>query len=335
MTQRIACSIAALCLWGLTGAAGAETVTLKSIRQNLFTTCTSPSGERWIVGELGRVYSTKDNGQTVQRAATESRRAFLSIACAPDGALFVSGQDGMVLRSRDNGKSWQTLQTGTDRTLLSISFADANVGIAVGDFGVIVRTQDGGNTWSRIPLPTDIPLPEDIAEIIAPGDVLLYGTDFSSATQGCIVGEFGVILTTADAGLTWTAQGSPVETTLFGVNFADTQRGWAVGIEEVLLNTEDGGVTWQQQRVPPRKGFVLALYNVDVKGNIGWAVGDSGLLLRSTNGGRSWERVDVPIELAASWLRGIELDENGNSLIVGGEGLMVVTQGDQFRKLGR
>jgi len=306
-----------------------------AIRQNLFTTCTSPSGERWIVGELGRIYSTKDNGQTIQRTDVDTREAFLSIACAPDGALFVSGQDGLLMRSKDGGANWQTLDTGTDRSLLSVRFADANVGIAIGDFGILIRTEDGGDTWTKIDLPEDIPLPEDIAEIIMPGDILLYGADFPTPTQGWIAGEFGVILTTEDAGLTWTAQQSPVETTLFSVSFDDTMRGWAVGIEEVLIHTEDGGLTWNKQRVPPRKGFVLGLYNIDVEGDIGWAVGDSGLLLRSTNGGRTWERVPLPIELAANWLRGIDLNERGEGLIVGGNGTMMVTTGDQFRKLGQ
>jgi len=158
---------------------------------------------------------------------------------------------------------------------------------------------------------------EDVTE----GDILLYGIDFPTPTQGWIAGEFGVILTTADAGLTWTAQQSPVETTLFSVAFADTMRGWAVGIEEVLIHTEDGGLTWERQRVPPRKGFVLGIYNVDVEGDLGWAIGDSGL--------------ELPIELAAGWFRGIHLDSNGNGLIVGGNGVMIATSGEQFRKLGQ
>ena len=336
MTQRILWSIAALFVWGLADVTWGETVPRESVRQNLFTTCTSSDGQRWIVGELGRIYSTRDNGQTIQRSpVADSREAFLSIACLPNGTLLVSGQHGLIMRSSDRGKTWKKLPAGTDRTLLAIEFADDNVGIAVGDYGTIVRTDDGGNTWAKVTLPPDIPLPEDIAEIIEPGDVLLYGADFISPTQGWIVGEFGVIFTTNDAGTTWTAQPSPVETTLFGVAFADAQRGWAVGIDEVLLQTEDGGTTWKRQRVPPRKGFVLGLYDVDVSGKIGWAVGDSGFMLRSTNGGKSWERVKLPIELAANWLRDIDLDQNGNGLVVGGSGIMMVTEGDQYRKLGK
>ncbi len=335
MTQRRVWSIAALLLWGLAGAAWAEPVQRSNIRQNLFTTCASPDGRRWIVGELGRIYSTHDLGQTIQRSVIDSREAFLSIACLPNGGLFLSGQHGLVMRSRDQGQSWQKLDVGTDRTLLAIDFASDNVGVAIGDYGTIARTEDGGDTWNKVPLPEEIPLPEDIAEIIQPGDVLLYGADFVTPEKGWIVGEFGVILNTIDGGASWQAQASPVETTLFGVSFADELRGWAVGIDEVLLHTEDGGVTWAPQRVPPRKGFVLGLYDVDVQGDIGWAVGDSGFMLRSTNAGKSWERVQLPIELAANWLRDVDIDDQGNGLVVGGGGIMMATQGDQYRKLGQ
>lgn len=335
MTQRIAWSIAALCLWGLTDVATAASVPHKSIRQSLFTTCSSPDGKRWIVGELGRILSTTDNGQTMFRAELDSREAFLYIACSPSGDLMISGQHGLLMRSRDAGATWQKLNTGTDQTLLAVTYADASVAFAVGDFGTIIRTADGGETWSKIALPTDMALPEDIAEIIEPGDVLLYGIDFASPTHGWIAGEFGAILATQDAGLTWVAQDTPIDTTLFGVAFADTQRGWAVGIEEVMLQTTDGGLTWNTQRVPEKKGFVLGLYDVDVEGNIGWAVGDNGLLLRSTNAGVSWERVELPIEFAANWLRDVEIDATGQGLIVGDNGMILSTKGDQYSRPGQ
>lgn len=325
----------ALCLYGLADVANASSVTHEEIRQSLFTTCTSPDGRRWIVGELGRILSTADNGKTLERATIEGREAYLSVACSPDGALLITGQRGLVMRSRDAGQTWQKLDVGTDRTLLSAIYADANTVFAVGDFGTIVRSADGGDTWTTIPLPTDLSLPEDIAEIIEPGDVLLYGIDFPSATDGWIAGEFGTILVSHDAGLTWAAQQTPEETTLFAIAFADTQRGWAVGIDEVMLHTEDGGTTWTRQPVPGRAGFVLGLYGVDVVGNIGWAVGDNGLLLRTTDSGRTWERIDLPIEFAANWLRDIAINDNGEGLIVGGHGVMLYTNNDQVQNLGQ
>ncbi|MGH7291534.1 MAG: WD40/YVTN/BNR-like repeat-containing protein, partial [Myxococcota bacterium] len=287
----------------------------------------------WVVGELGRIFHTPDGGRTFKRADAGTRAAFLSVACLPDGSIVVTGQKGLAMRSRDRGATWERIDTGTKRDLLSVDFATAQVGVAVGDFGTMIRTEDGGTTWSPVSLPTDFTLPEEAAEIVEPGDVLLYDVDFITADNGWIVGEFGTIFTTSDGGKTWAAQKSGVETTLFGVNFANAQNGWATGIEEVLLRTTDGGATWSQQKVPNKSGFVLGLYDVAVQGQIGWAIGDSGLLLRSIDGGATWTRVELPIELAGNWFRGIGMTPGSGGIVVGSEGLILLTNGDQYRRL--
>lgn len=313
-------------------ARGEETVATGDIRQNLFSTCFSSDEDGWVVGELGRIYRTTDGGKTFARVDAGTKAAFLSVACLSDGAIIVTGQKGLAMRSRDKGKTWEQLDTGVKRDLLSVRFASPQVGVAVGDFGTMVRTEDGGQTWTKIPLPSDIALPEDVAEIVEPGDILLYDLDFPTPEQGWAVGEFGVILATSDGGKTWHAQKGPVETTLFGVQFTDAENGFATGIEQVLLRTRDGGKTWKQMQVPGPKGFVLGLYDVAVQGKVGWVIGDSGLLLRTTDGGDTWQMVELPIKLAGNWFRGIGLTPSTAGIIVGSEGLILTTQGDQYRE---
>jgi photosystem II stability/assembly factor-like uncharacterized protein len=293
------------------------------VRQNLFSACFLNEHEGWIVGELGRVLKTTDGTGTLQQLDVGTKSAFTSIACFPDKTLFVVGPRGSARRSRNGGETWDVLDTGTKRNLLSVAFATPDLGIAVGDFGTIVRTEDGGNTWNRIPIPDNIPLPEEIAQTIDPGDVLLYDAVFTSPERAWIVGEFGVILTTTDGGKSWTAQHSPIETTLFGVDFSDAQRGWAVGIESVMVHTTDGGETWRRQSVPAPRGLFLSLYDVDVEGQFGWVVGDSGLILHSTDRGETWTRVDVPISFAGNWLRAVSLTAGGFGFMVGSDGLIL------------
>src|SRR5262249_10288210 len=158
----------------------------------------------------------------------------------------------------------------------------------VGNFGTILRTEDGGKTWSKGALPTDLDL-GPAAEGVDPGDVLLYDVEFATPERAFAVGEFGLIFTSPHGGKTWTGVKTQVETTLFGVHFADANNGWETGIEEVMLHTTDGGQTWNKLAIPPRKGFVLGIYDVAVQGKIGWAIGESGLLLRTTDGGNTWE----------------------------------------------
>jgi len=329
----LATGTAFLALQAPTAAKVAEQLKPSEVRQNLFSTCSVSDQDIWIVGELGRILHTKDAGKTFERIDAGTRSAFVSIACLPAGTVIAAGQHGLMFRSRDGGTTWEKLATGTDRNLLSITFVDAQNGVAVGDYGTILRTQDGGTTWTAVPLPESLSLPEDIAEIIDPGDVLLYEAILLPGGRGWIVGEFGVILTTTDGGATWVAQQSGIDTTLFGLTFIDENHGWAVGLEQVMLRTTDGGATWQKIEVPGISGFVLSLYDVEVVGQNGWAIGDSGFLLRSGDGGATWERVDLPIQLAANWLRGIGLTREGNGFIVGAEGIIMVLQGNQYREL--
>jgi photosystem II stability/assembly factor-like uncharacterized protein len=315
------------------GAKDKDTIALSDIRQNLFSACFSSPTDGWIVGELGRVFHTADRGKTFTRSETGTRDAFLTVACLPNGTVFVAGQHGKAILTTDQGKTWKQVDTGTKRDLLAVDFANDQIGIAVGDFGTMIRTEDGGLSWSTIPLPADLKLPEDVAEIVDPGDVLLYDVDFASPERGWAVGEFGVIFTTADGGKTWTTQQSGVETTLFGVQFADQNLGFATGIEQVLLRTTDGGQTWDQVDVVGHKGFVLGLYDVAVQGKIGWVVGDSGLILRTTDGGLTWKAIDLPIRLVGNWFRGVALTPGADGIIVGSEGEILLTEGDQYREL--
>jgi photosystem II stability/assembly factor-like uncharacterized protein len=313
--------------------AAEQAISVRDIRQNLFSACLSDEKDGWVVGELGRVFHTADGGKTFSRSETGTRAAFLAVACLPDGSIIVTGAKGLAMKSTDKGATWQKLDTGVKRELLSVDFATAQEGVAVGDFGTIIRTADGGKTWTSVSLPTDFTLPETVAEIVDPGDVLLYDVEFATPERGWIVGEFGVIFTTEDGGKTWRNQKSPVETTLFGVHFADAQRGWATGIEQVLLRTTDGGQTWEKTDVAGRKGFVLGIYDVAVEGKVGWAIGDSGLVLHTVDGGVTWKPVDLPIRLAGNWFRGIALSPGASGIIVGSEGEILLTNGDQYEEL--
>lgn len=61
------------------------------------------------------------------------------------------------------------------------------------------------------------------------------------------VGDFGLILTSDDAGVRWEQQPSPVAVMLTAAWFNDALSGWAVGHDGIILATEDGGRHWQRQ----------------------------------------------------------------------------------------
>jgi photosystem II stability/assembly factor-like uncharacterized protein len=158
---------------------------------------------------------------------------------------------------------------------------------------LIVRSTDGGHTWkvTHRDLATDSPdLP------------VLMACAFADESRGWAVGRAGTILTTSDAGASWTAQRTPsTGAILDAVAAVDTDRVWAAGREPdsgigpsgdraVLWTTEDGGTTWRARHLPGvsnLRGVAFA------DARHGWLVGgdvsgEYGLVLATSDGGVHW-----------------------------------------------
>jgi photosystem II stability/assembly factor-like uncharacterized protein len=310
--------------------AAIERLPLAELRQNLFATCFVSDQEGFMVGDLARIFHTTDGGKTWEYQQTPNKLSLVALSCPDKAHLWASGQAGEIAFSGDSGKTWQLQQSGVERQLLSIAFANPQRGLAVGDFGTLLRTENGGVTWNKVALPTDVRLPPDVAEVVDPGDIVLYSVTFADAEHAWAVGEFGVILASGDGGASWQQQTNAAETSLFGVSFADPRRGWAVGIDATLLATTDGGTTWRQETVETPKGIPLSLYDIQVRGTYGWAVGNSGFLLNSKDAGATWQLVNVPVQMGSSWLRGLTLFPDGRGFIVGARGLVLSADRDTF-----
>ena len=108
---------------------------------------------------------------------------------------------------------------------------------------------------------------------------------FKDANNGWIVGFSGQILRSRDAGVTWQALKSPVNTWLSAVAFDRGNRGWITADESLLLS-EDGGETWREVKVEDRL-FLSQL--ITVNGEL-WALGQLGAL-RPSDGGKTWKRI--------------------------------------------
>jgi photosystem II stability/assembly factor-like uncharacterized protein len=313
--------------------AGAEPVALGTVRQNLFAACFPTDQEGWMVGELGRIFRTNDGGATWDRQDAGTKRPFLAMSCLDAKTAWIAGKEGIVYATKDGGTTWSQLKTGSNRHIFALEFPTPQRGHGAGDFGTMIHTEDGGATWTSARVPEDVKLPEMALDTgVEPGDVNLYGISYGDPDHAWLVGEFGIVMASADGGLTWTQQHAPIESTLFGVRFADAQRGWAVGVDSTILRTEDGGATWQVGHGPVAG---RSLYDVMVRGQQGWIVGDSGTVLRSGDGGVTWQAEPLPIQLAANWIRSVWLSPGGRGLAVGSEGLVFRVDGADLKRLER
>ena len=325
-------ALAAVLLSPTAALRAAEPLDLSELRQSLFATCFTGDKEVWMVGELGRIFRSGDGGKTWERQRADTSRPFLTISCLGPGHAWIAGKEGIVYQTTDAGASWKSVKTGSDRHVFALQFVDEKRGHGAGDFGAMVHTEDGGQTWTKERVPDSIQLPEEAIDMgVEPGDVNIYGVSYGDRDHVWAVGEFGTIMASSDGGMTWTQQHSPFESTLFGVHFTDPQHGWAVGIDSVIVITSDGGATWTVQP-PPVRGRSFS--DVTILGSRGWIVGESGTLLVSGDGGATWKLSEVPIELAANWLRGVALLPDGRGLVVGADGLVFRLDGDKYERLG-
>src|SRR5262249_14619906 len=82
-------------------AAGAGQVDLAEVHQNLFATCFASDQEGWMVGELGRIFRTRDGGVTWEQQDAHTKRPFLAMSCLDPKTAWIAGKEGIVYATKD------------------------------------------------------------------------------------------------------------------------------------------------------------------------------------------------------------------------------------------
>jgi len=154
-----------------------------------------------------------------------AKKLLLSVARADDRLVAV-GPRGHIVVSTDAGVSWQQSQVPVSSDLTAVYFASAKRGWAVGHDGVVLASTDGGATWIRqldgravnelvladvraklAAAPESEALQALVAEaersVESGPDKPLLDVWFENETTGYVVGAYGLLLRTNDAGATW------------------------------------------------------------------------------------------------------------------------------------
>lgn len=104
------------------------------------------------------------------------------------------------------------------------------------------------------------------------------------------VGEHGLIVQSADDGLTWTQLPSPIDVGFNSIWFTDQGVGWIVGSEKTVVKSSDQGKTWQMVSTDPRSD--LSLLDVWFEdNNTGYILGADGYLARTGDAGVHWTEI--------------------------------------------
>ncbi len=182
----------------------------------------------WIVGELGRIWSTENGG----RSWSEEQDSLLSQWKRP-------------LTPNDDPRFADFMLP----SLFGVSFRNQKEGAACGLEGWIVATADGGKTWS---FQREASKPGAPPDNIVPGARQipardpLFGIQLYGATEGLSTGLTGNALRLEPSGV-WAHDPAvpPLPFPLSAVRFFDLQHGWIVGYGTILY-TEDGGKSWRR-----------------------------------------------------------------------------------------
>jgi photosystem II stability/assembly factor-like uncharacterized protein len=140
----------------------------------------------------------------------------------------------------------------------------------------------------------------------------------NDARHGCVVGNGGELLTTSDAGATWTRRNSSTVFNLNSVKFSSPTEGWAVGGNGTAVHTVDGGATWSV--VPTGvSDNLMDLYIASP--DTAWAVGTNGVILRSFDHGGIWDNKHP----TPGTLNGVSFAGTLDGWAVGNNGVIVGT----------
>jgi len=261
--------------------------------------------------------------------------------------LVAVGQRGHVLLSDDQGKSWRQAEVPVSSDLVAVAFPSASHGWAVGHDGVVLRSTDAGASWTRVldgRQAGALMVEHYKREAAAAGDAaraaaLLKEAErfaaqgaenpfldiaFVDASTGYLVGAFGLIFRTTDAGASWQpllhATDNPKALHLYAVRQVGNEI-YIAGEQGLLLRLDRASGQFRAVELP-YKGTLFGL-----SGNDRAVVvhGLRGTVLRSADAGHSWQPVNTGLQVG---LTASSIDAQGRIVIVSQAGHVLVSRDD-------
>ena len=241
--------------------------------------CFSTSREGWVVGDGGAVFHSVDAGETWTQIPTRVRSTFTTVAC--NGTTAVAGGDGAF--SRLSGDASQVLgplpMTHVTFTRGGAIWSAQTSNGAVLD---LMQSSDTGHSWYRR------------QRVVA--------FAFSDSLNGVAFDSLNRVMTTVDAGQTWSAprscSGAPAQPAVKLVVPLSATNGLAVDQQGRVWRTADGWSSCSIRRRAVGAFAAAAATNADRW----YAVGTQGAL-QSTDGGVTWHTIISPTRLFSVYFR--------------------------------
>lgn len=204
---------------------------------------------------------------------------------------------------KDKFNEISKIESGILRNLNSVYIANEKFAAAVGDSGLILTSSDDGITWVKKSLPSSISVSD--VHIFRDGKTFIVGDSSSLYYSSLFLDSLRLI---------------PLEKgyTFFRIKFINENIGFITGNKGLILKTTNGGLNWYKTKTSSKEIiFDLSFFN----NKKGFAVGWNGTILSTNNGGENWYSQRESI--TDNYLKSIDLNSEGNGLIVGGDGIVL------------
>jgi photosystem II stability/assembly factor-like uncharacterized protein len=259
-------------------------------------------------------------------------------AAAAGSRLVAVGERGIILLSDDQGGHWRQAKVPVSTNLNAVAFPTPRLGWAVGHAGIVLHTEDGGETWVRqldgiqaAKLVLDSSPREDAAapfrarqarRLVEEGpDKPFLDLFFPSATEGFVIGAFGLAFHTLDGGKSWTSLTLELPNPQGHHLYSVRGGGGAIymaGEQGLALRSDDGGATFVELS-PPYRGSYFSVA-ADQAGNVVLA-GLRGNVVHSADRGKTWRALEMPVPVSVT---ATVLTPEGQVLMVNQAGMILV-----------
>ncbi len=248
----------------------------------------------------GYLYTSTDFGMTW--TARDAVRNWIDVASSADGARLVAAEylGGQLYTSSDSGANWAA--HGIAANWRSVASSADGMHLAAAPYNVaipIYTSSDGGATWVAQPGSTTA------NTLGAPWISIASSADGSKLIAGT---SAGLVFTSADSGVTWTARTSIGTAAWYSVaSSADGSKLVAVGTASSggqVYTSSDAGSTWTQ-RTSPDGGIEGVTSSLD--GNqlvLLTSGGTAGRVYTSSDAGVTWiprQKNTLWRAVASSW----------------------------------
>lgn len=188
----------------------------------------------FLVGDVGKILRSYDNGNKWKWQETGIRADFKSIHFIDSDNGFIVGDSGYVLSTTNSGRIWHSEKVGNQK-FYAVKMIDYYNVVICGTNGTIFKTADHGKNW-KLAYKND--------------STILRRLKFVDASTGYAVGEHNFVLKTEDGGLNWQSL-FPYKKNfmLASLDFFDKDHGIIGGFDStakqpITYTTTNGGKTW-------------------------------------------------------------------------------------------